>query len=350
MTIRGQALFCLALLLLATYNHAAPVTECLYYTGTIGKSAVQMELLFTGTQVKGHYWYENNPVLYDARGLVRNQLEMKGTCDAKVQTKLAESPFGQKPTGLFVGAFAAQHLRFSGTWTKPDRTSGQAVVLQAVAKYTSITQTDTKRRITSTASYPLFFTKDPAARDAEAYLRADCTMKMHAFLAGCLDGGLYKGAEQGCTQGYSASIAFYSPQFISLLGEEYTDTWGVHPNTDYFTYNLVLTPDGMEVLTYDSLFQLGTEDAIGKLLASKLHAVKVARGTDDMDTTGEKFDRSIMDCVLLMPKGAVFVFPRYTVGCYAECEYFVTVPYTELTGMIANDQLSFLPKPKATAK
>lgn len=327
------------LLLLLTWLTVTPASaNRLYYTGTVGKAAVQMDLTFTGKQVSGSYWYEENPQLYDKIGLMRNEIDVKGTLTAKGQVALVEKDMDGITSGAITGTFANASMRFTGAWSKPDRTQKLPVALQAVARYISFSQIDNQRRIECTATYPHLLAPTLKSGDLDAYLKANCSVKMNAFIACCLEGGSYKDATQGCTQEYTISIAYYSQRFISLLVADDQNTWGVHPNTDFDTYNLILTSGSFNPICFDDLFQNKAKDKLIPLLTRKVQSIKRVRAPElvqeNVIVSEDLHEQNILTKVLLLPKGAVFVFPRYAVGCYAECEYFVTVPYAELTDII----------------
>lgn len=318
---------------------AAPAkTSRLYYTGTIGKMAVQMDLAFSNNLVEGDYWYEANPEIYDALGVERNTLEVKGTLSTSGQVMLMEKDPNEKKTGVITGAFTNTSTHFTGMWCKPDHTHALPITLRAVARYISISRVDQKQGIECTAIYPQLLASGLPYSDVNVYLHAKCLEKMNAFVAGCLEDGNYRDANHDYSQDYSVSLTYFSARFISLLVEDETYTSGVHPETDYDTFNLALKPKYFSSVLFKDLFNSESLKKLAHLLTRKVQSVNKARAQSAFYFTNDwKLDQHDIGNIMLMPAGAVFSFAPGAISSYADGSYFVTVPYAELAGLMNNN-------------
>jgi len=101
-----------------------------YYIGTLGKSAVQMELVVEmgSGSISGTYYYEK----------IGRPLELEGNIRAGEKIILDETDEKQQKTGTFTGQFAGSQQTFEGTWSSADKKIVLPFRLTRVAEYVSL--------------------------------------------------------------------------------------------------------------------------------------------------------------------------------------------------------------------
>ncbi len=317
---------------------AAPWTSRLYYTGTVGTLPVQMTLAFEHAKIHGSYWYERVPTHY-ADNLLRDTLSLTGTLKNGAAT-LAEKTPDDKPSGTLHLTLDGKLETITGTWQDVTKKKTLPVALHAVARFEKAHVVLKKIHTTTDVWYPQFLAPSvPAALNST--IAKGTKGKAAVFIAQTPKGT--KGEEPDWLKDhtfsliYNIDIAWYSPRLISLLVLDFEDTGGMHPNTEWYTFNYAVTAKGFTRLKYTDLFTADSRKDIATFIDTKAQTARRQRMGGYCDPDETHVTPNLLDDFLLTPTAVVFIFSRYAIGAYAEGDYFIAVPYKELAPFIKAD-------------
>ena len=161
----------------------------LFYTGTVGKYPVQMDLSLDAP-LHGQYSYLG----------FGDALALKGGINAAGAVQLQEYD-GTKRSGAFAGRLSDNRRRFTGTWTSANGKRKLTVALTAQAEFRTIVLAQANCRFTG--SYPHFY------RNAPTMQALNEKLEKQAHVAS---------TEESTAQvTYAVKIAYYQPDLVSLL-------------------------------------------------------------------------------------------------------------------------------------
>jgi len=304
----------------ATCLAQAETPAHLYYTGTINnKLAIQMELSFAGTLVSGHYAFDS----------IGERIDLTGSWNTAGGVRLGESVHQREidsHAGTFIGNISADRRRFAGHWENAGRTQTFLFSVTAVAEYHTLKVEHGYLHLAGI--YPVFLVSTPAWKSLTAQLYAKVVEGQRTF--GSVMGDVNPGTPLGLIQETSLHIAFYRRNFVSLLGEEFTETGGEHANTDFSSLNYQMTAKGPLLLGLQSLFNPKTPfmDAISDIVQADLERNRVAQA-DLLLAAPRRYSLTpkMINTYTCSATGITFVFPRYLFDNYASGDFFATIPY-----------------------
>lgn len=131
---------------------------------------------------------------------------------------------------------------------------------------------------------------------------------------------------------WGARVSVARDGFVSLYGARYWYTGGAHPNRDYTALNFALvrgTPK--KVGLADLLLVRMTPEAWASQRV--LPRLKEMGASGVVDGSVTMLTRQQADNFVVTPAGITWLFSPYEVASYAEGEFFVKVPWSELGGL-----------------
>ncbi|MBX3096018.1 MAG: DUF3298 and DUF4163 domain-containing protein [Fimbriimonadaceae bacterium] len=129
-------------------------------------------------------------------------------------------------------------------------------------------------------------------------------------------------------QEITVSISRVTPNLISVWVETYEYAGGAHPNTNRQVLGWILRGRTVERLGFQH-FISSRNDRIAfaqMSLLPRLNDEKRERGLDTL----EEFNYDYLNRFVVTEKGLNWKFDRYQLGSYAEGDYEVTVPFSEI--------------------
>ena len=298
-----------------------------YFIGSVGNNNIQMELIFDSDDVSGWYYYDKKGV----------PLLLSGTALAKDSTiELNEKSEKGVVSGSFKGKIISegseQAMSIQGQWSDPGGEKHFTFNLSKVADFES-TKKSIREKIHSSLLYPEFLSKDPAFSTINSNLSKSMEAEQGKFLTEASEFFSTEDSAGGWQESRSYSIAYYSEELVSLVGEVYSYTGGAHGNTFYLSSNYSIKDSKASLLRLGDLFKAGSNYV--KALSSYCMNDLLLQEAGWI-TSGEikSFTEKELEVFAITPEGIKFAFAPYAVGSYAEGSYFVTVPFGELKRII----------------
>jgi hypothetical protein len=217
--------------------------------------------------------------------------------------------------------------RFNGTWKSADGKRRLPFTCTAVAEYRYVSSTFKKLELKG--SYPYFYA--PAAQKVSKLMYGRI-IELHKEFKGEFTGkDPLPMTNPDLYDDISVTIEYYSKDLISLSLCEDSNGGGVHPNTNYYSANYLLTAGAPQLLTLNNLFDPKPESRtkLYNMIDDDLRKQKEDR--QSLEETDEAlFAVSDLSVYTLTPTDVTFIFSRYVVGSYAEGDYFVTIPLEKI--------------------
>jgi len=298
-----------------------------YLVGTLGSQAVQMDLTLQGELALGTYFEEATGTAFD---LSDGRLQPDGTLTIK------QRQGADPPTGTFRGAWRPAEGRYAGEWTSADGARRLPFALAVVADYAVLRAEETVNRpyprpLTVEAAYPLLVS-DEAGTVNDVVRRT-----VGEFCTGFMRDEMQQAPLDGATSEHSLSVAYslvyYAPDLVSVLGQHWDYTGGAHDNGGFQTLNLAVREGKATELRLADLFRPGS-DYLRRLSDRCVGFLRQAEASDVVAGRKTAFDEQDLGAFTIGPKGIAFYFAPYEVGCFAEGDYQVTVPYADMAPVI----------------
>lgn len=328
-------LWCCLLLLLGC-GMAFAATQRLFYTGTVGTAAVQMELSFTGDTVEGWYYYES----------VGERIALQGTRARTGAVTLDESLMDRegktRVTGTFSGTIGGDLLHGEGTWRNPDQQRTLPFALTAVAAYRFVHSARTTKRGFAAelrGCYPVFLSPSPAFANLTRRQQAWVASAQQRFLTETMAEPFSR--DYPSEQDFTIEIYFYAPDLVSMLASECGMVNGMaHPYFNNWPDNYLVGNERPTELSLSQLLRPGFQETLSTLFLAALNKEKAARGL----LTDSPTQLAIADipAYVMTPTAMRFSY----IGVFVEGIYEVPLPYTQLAAIInpTGALVRFLPK------
>lgn len=299
-----------------------------YFIGAVGDgNKVQMELIFDLEDVNGSYYY-------DKKGI---PIPLSGTFNPKDSSiELVEKGYKGLITGTFRGKMNTEGSDFAkaikGQWSNPKGEKTLPFKLTKAADFVSTTVT-VGPKIESSLLYPKFISNDPGLKKINAELRRNSKAGQDKFLRESKEFFSTDDSAGSWREDRSYSVAYYSDDLISLVGEVYSYTGGAHGNTYYISSNYSVKDGNASLLKLSDLFKPGSNylKALSSYCINDLLVKKAGWIVNGEITSFKEQDLGVF---AISPEGIKFAFAPYAVGPYAEGSYFVVVPFTEIKRII----------------
>lgn len=299
-----------------------------YYVGSIGGDLpIQMELSLQGTELRGSYYYDN-------RGI---PITLLGEANLE-ESKIELSEFGdkKKKTGKFAGMFApvpdGLGTTIEGTWSSPDGNTRLPFKLTKVANYDFSTIKQGKYS-EAKWSYPLLISDNEVIQKVSIKLRDLMKPQIEEYQKDAKEGFMTDAITNTWLFSYDYSLAYYSEELISFIGQVYSYTGGAHGNTYFMSSNYSIGKDDSTLLKLSDLFKKESNyvKILSDLIIKDLKKQK-AGWVVNGEITSLKEDE--IGPFALTPRGIKFAFAPYAVGPYSDGAFFVIVSYQDLKEVI----------------
>jgi hypothetical protein len=307
-------------LVLGCVSAATAIAEgTVFYSGTVGKgNQITLELVTEDhDHCHGQYRYNR----------IGKTLSLEGTCDGSGRLVLHEYVTDNKETGTFRGQLQEKTGTSSGRWTSADDTRELAFDLQRVAKTATMTRKVPDNYEVAT-QYLVFDGQAPHIQALNTYLRNDAEKMIKQMAA---DYGRHEQAVnhfKGSFAEAKVSLVYRDSNLVSLLYSEYSYTGGAHGNFSYRAQTLYWDGSTLHEMQPADVIEPRAWDAVSKLCAEDLHR----QGASEYYR--ERFGTTRQPVMNIMAAGLLITFEPYEVGCYAEGEWTVLIPYRDVTACL----------------
>lgn len=317
----------------------------LYYTGILGKSAIQMDLDFAKRgadlepdfnkgEVYGHFQYDDGAWHY-----------LAGTVHAG-QLVLHEQVWyydGQPPLSTFTGCLSADRKTVTGSWSGAKGTVKQAVALAAVAEYRNV-RLPRRRMIIRAGSYPVFYHPTRAMQALTASCREQVYAALDEFMVENRDGH-EGGFDFDFYDDYTFDLAYYSPKLVSLRVNESTYTGGAHGDMDAEGQTYLLTPDGPQQLGLHDFFNQDSRymDALMDLVLADLERQRNTPRQKDLGSLpDDAMSPENMNVYTISRSGITFIFPPGALDFYAAGTLSSTLTFSAFKDYLVHNNVTQL--------
>lgn len=302
-----------------------PVT--FYLTGAIGPdSALQMELTIDQGKVNGIYWYDRIGVPSKLEG------QFSGG-----NLNMAERAPDGKVTGKWtIPEFNPLTSVWKGTWTSGDGKRTLPVQLARVAEMVT-TREKNLGHINVVVRRPVFLDASgkPVLRTLQEVLDAAMWAAPREEALRDADSTFFEPDMPSFEFEYHTdfSLCYFSGSLISGLNTVYWYTGGAHGMTEQMGSTFVMSGGKITLLTLDQVFRSGTgwEKKLSDLIVDDL---KRQGAADVVNGEIKAIPKEDMRIFTVSPAGISFYFNPYEVSCYADGCFRVSVPWSELNGMV----------------
>jgi len=180
-----------------------------------------------------------------------------------------------------------------------------------------------------TATYPSFTANNPIAKAATVGFRADAEKAMKQFIK---DYGSDPKPEREYEFEIAPVLSIATPQIISGYLQVYANTWGAHPGHDFRAHTYGIIKGKSTRLRMRDILKPGADlaDFAEGVVLPELNVLKKERGGENVDS----LDLPLLNNFVVTPGGITIIFPAYSVGCYAEGDYYVKLPWSKLKAHI----------------
>jgi len=301
-----------------------------YYLGKLGGTEkVQMLLNQEGSTVEGWYFYERNG----------GHLQLSGTIDTAGQIVLSEYLISKDrermtPTGEFRGVFTAMTQTFGGTWRSSD--GSKTLKFEFGLAANTLKGKSRGFRTIATSARPIFADGSTALKAISEQCRNVAVGNRVKFVkenANPKDEYLVESNDHKYEATDDIEVQYVSADLVSVLRTHWEFTGGAHGNSTFTAYNWRIVNGAAIPVNLDDLFVKGSgwEASLSTAVRRELRKCGAQRAVSDPNLS---FNRDELSAFCLGPKGLAIHFAPYAVDCYAAGAFEVTVPYTELKGVI----------------
>ncbi|MEZ4605994.1 MAG: DUF3298 domain-containing protein [Deinococcales bacterium] len=312
--------------------------ERYYLIGDLAGRKIQMDISRTGTELSGHYYYED----------FGTPLWLQGKVEAKDETSdslwLLEEYLQDESQSQSSGRFELQHVvpwysedpearaHFLGRWYSPEGDREYEVKLEQAAEHSQLTIRFADSFDVS-STYPFFryepwqglnpvfqevFQQNVAFfHEGQSYLLED-----HPPIGW----GLYE----------NVGIVYLSDKVVSILDDLWMFTGGAHGNTGFISYNYRQINGMWQPFGLGDLFQENSDylKALESYILADLSKQEAAWVLDGSLNALTLEDLSVFS---LKPSGLDFHFAPYFAGPYVQGIFTVTVPKEVLAPFLRED-------------
>ena len=244
-------------------------------------------------------------------------------------------------TGRFKGSLAPDGKSATGVWISTDGSKQRSFRLTRAARLIELDADAGRIQV----RYPQF--DDPRmaplnvslANEAKRHLRKDITWARNMRRSLKSDGGPAVSVA-AISRTDACRVVNARSDLVSLLCWEYEFAGGAHGNTEYYTRNYAIPPNGKfrRLGLWEVLDR--SPQAITRL--SELMLRDLARQQASSVTSGSihDFNQWLESSALpwyILPAGLAIEFSPYAVGSYAEGTFRVVIPYSSLTPFLHRD-------------
>lgn len=180
----------------------------------------------------------------------------------------------------------------------------------------------------TTGDYPILPGSTTLVTTANNALRAAAYGPRDEFIASAKEFWESERGSRAWEQEIGSEIHYFTSRIISAATSIYEYTGGAHPNSRRLVMGWVVNGRRVESVGLQH-FLLGRNDRITFAQMSLLERIndeKRDRGLDPLD----EFDYDLLNRFVVGERGLTWLFDRYQIGSYAEGEYEVYVPFTEI--------------------
>lgn len=314
-----------------------------------GKFKIEMKLQRNGGDLSGSYFFQpvRDIVLHGNyttepdrwadknNALARIDVPIRGTVDSQQNFIVEEFDDKGLKTGIFSGRFVSD-AGMEGMWSKPNGKNQAQFSLRdegdkgSGGNYTIVSKVIRKKtgRIKVDESYPQLegLSDENVQKDFNERVRALVTK----------DTGEFGNVER--EHGVSFSVEHRSGTLLSVVFGVYDEwTGAAHGQSHNFSYHYDLSRNKELKLSDFFLPSVNHLSILSKLCARDIAKQKRKNGMEptNEDTEAAAFN-ALKEGATFYPAATamVFIFDPYQVGSYAEGYYVVSIPYSQLRGII----------------
>ena len=314
-----------------------------YYIGTLdNRLPIQMELIFENGSVHGWYYYVKSG----------NALGLAGKIGQDQEISLDETDETGQKTGTFNGHFTLYRHTFTGTWLSPDHKRSFPFRLTKVAEYTSLSARierfltfgilEASDTVTAypyypfylKMEYPIFVSPTSGVQKINTIISNHAQREFHTIESAISrnrtrQGEFWIDRSTEWYDDYYYSIKYYSEDFVSLFVVRENYSGGAHIITDYQPAHYWIKDEEPDSVTLSDLFLPGSP-YLEELSNYCINDLREQGASNVVNGEVLNFNEDDLSDFSVSPRGIEFCFERYSLGSYAEGEFFVTVPFKSL--------------------
>jgi hypothetical protein len=239
-------------------------------------------------------------------------------------------------TGTFRGSVKSEGKSFGkfieGEWSNANGLTTLPFKLTKVADFIT-TGVNVKNKYEATYMYPSFVTDTRANREINERLEKEAASEKKKFTAEAEEFFAAQESVGEWQENFSYTIEYYSPQFISLSGEDFSYTGGAHGNTFYMSSNYWIKDGKALSLGLSDLF-MPKSDYLKILSDYCIRDLRKQQAGWVLNGELKELKADDLSAFVISPRGVTFAFAPYAAGPYVEGSYFVTVGFAELNGAV----------------
>ncbi|HNV69103.1 MAG TPA: DUF3298 domain-containing protein [Candidatus Ozemobacteraceae bacterium] len=312
------------------------------YTGTIGERlSVIVSLQPREADLYGSYRYTTSlrPISLEGKRSTDATWQLKEWMESDVRSETP--PDEPPPTGFWEAREDKNGSTVTGFWFSSDRKKKLPLTLRRVAQLQVMNAPHNIE-----AFFPVFV--ESGAQTLNEHLASEVRAlitEQHAELqavAAEFVGEGYEDAQErikhlGARLSYTVDA--WSPAVLSVLVTQWDYQGGAHGNTRFSTINLRRAADGtLSSLRVADLFQPQSPwaERVAELITRDLQRQKASA----MEDNARDFATDLTSNTLtwsLTPSALLIHFAPYEVGCYAEGDFHVAIPWKDLRRVLKKD-------------
>lgn len=127
-----------------------------------------------------------------------------------------------------------------------------------------------------------------------------------------------------------STVSIANPRLISTYTSLYEFTGGAHPNHNYRALNFAMVGGKARAIKFSDLMRtkMAPKAVVSGVVIPRLKQMGASMAVNEEMT---EVPAEIVDRFVVTPAGLTWIFAPYEAGAYAEGDFFVKVPWSDLT-------------------